>query len=371
MLKAINIISFDVPFPANYGGVIDVFYKLKYFHQKGIEVHLHYFEYGRGEQEGLKKYCASVNYYKRKTGLVSILSSLPYIVKSRESRELKKNLLKNDFPILFEGLHTCFLLDDQAFNSRLKIVRSHNVEHDYYHQLALVEKNLLKRMYYQKEAIKLQGFESVIAHANYCLPISSKDFNYFEKQYPTVDFKYIPAFHANEDVLIKKGKGEYVLYHGNLSVVENDHAAQYIISEIFKESEIPLIIAGLNPSETLKKLIASHEHIRLVANPTDEEMRTLIVDAQINLLHTEQATGLKLKLLNVLFNGRFCMVNSKMLEGTSLTKACIVENEPKAMINAIKTIFEQEINAETIEKRKELLKIYSNEHSFEEMIKCF
>ena len=55
MLKAINIISFDVPFPANYGGVIDVLYKLKYFHQKGIEVHLHCFEYGRGEQEGLKK----------------------------------------------------------------------------------------------------------------------------------------------------------------------------------------------------------------------------------------------------------------------------------------------------------------------------
>ena len=28
-MKAINIISFDVPYPANYGGVIDVFYKIQ------------------------------------------------------------------------------------------------------------------------------------------------------------------------------------------------------------------------------------------------------------------------------------------------------------------------------------------------------
>ena len=32
----LHFISMDVPFPPNYGGVIDVFYKLKAFHQLGI-----------------------------------------------------------------------------------------------------------------------------------------------------------------------------------------------------------------------------------------------------------------------------------------------------------------------------------------------
>ncbi|NQX98823.1 MAG: hypothetical protein HRT73_13235 [Flavobacteriales bacterium] len=157
-MKAINIISFNVPLPANYGGVIDVFYKLKQFYKNDIKVHLHCFEYGRGEQKELSKYCESVTYYKRKTGVAAQISSLPYIVNSRTSTQLKTNLLKNDFPILFEGLHCCFLLDDNDFKSRFKIVRNHNIEHNYYSELAKIESNPLKRTYYKTEAKKLKDF---------------------------------------------------------------------------------------------------------------------------------------------------------------------------------------------------------------------
>ena len=45
--KRLHIVAFDVPFPANYGGAIDVFYKLKALHQLGIRITLHCFEYGR------------------------------------------------------------------------------------------------------------------------------------------------------------------------------------------------------------------------------------------------------------------------------------------------------------------------------------
>ena len=47
--KHLHIISFDVPYPANYGGVIDVFYKIKALHAKCVKIHLHCFEYGRAE----------------------------------------------------------------------------------------------------------------------------------------------------------------------------------------------------------------------------------------------------------------------------------------------------------------------------------
>jgi hypothetical protein len=57
MISAINIVAFDVPFPANYGGVIDVFHKIKTFNQLGVKVHLHCFEYGRGNQPELEQYC--------------------------------------------------------------------------------------------------------------------------------------------------------------------------------------------------------------------------------------------------------------------------------------------------------------------------
>jgi len=368
-LNEINIISFDVPFPANYGGVIDVFYKIKYFHSKGIKIHLHCFEYGRGEQPELEKYCVSVNYYQRKKGLPSLLSLTPYIVKSRVSAQLKANLLKNNFPIFFEGLHTCFLLNDIAFKNRVKIFRSHNIEHHYYHNLAVAEKNITKRQYYQSEAKKLLHFEPIIKNATVSLVVSLTDLTYFKNKYPKSRFEFVPCFHAKEEVTVKLGKGNYVLYHGNLSVPENKNAVEFIIQQLFKALTIPLIIAGLNPPTDLIQLVKKYHHISLIANPNDQEMNELISNAQINLLYTNQATGLKLKLLNVLYNGRHCIVNSKMVEGTSLSELCSVEDDISELKKLIMTNFISEVSTQEIEKRKvALLRDYSNESSYQKII---
>src|SRR6187399_3138688 len=97
--KHLNIISFDVPYPADYGGVIDIFYKIKYLSEAGIKVHLHCFQYGRAAHNELNKYCASVNYYPRKTAKSLLFNTLPYIVLSRNAADLKENLLSNDYPI--------------------------------------------------------------------------------------------------------------------------------------------------------------------------------------------------------------------------------------------------------------------------------
>ena len=99
--KHLHIVSFSIPFPANYGGVIDVFYKLVALYKAGIKIHLHCYQYDRGETTELNTYCESVNYYTRKTGFVSQLSFTPYIIESRRSDELLNNLLLDDYPVLF------------------------------------------------------------------------------------------------------------------------------------------------------------------------------------------------------------------------------------------------------------------------------
>ena len=84
--RHLNIVSFSIPFPANYGGVIDIFYKLKALHWAGIKIHLHCFQYDRPEAEELNAYCETVNYYQRKTGLSAQFSLKPYIVESRQAK---------------------------------------------------------------------------------------------------------------------------------------------------------------------------------------------------------------------------------------------------------------------------------------------
>src|SRR5690606_3785580 len=134
----LHIISFDVPYPANYGGVIDVFFKVKALVSLGVKVHLHCFEYGRKPSAELEELCEEVYYYHRKTTRGYLFRRRPFIVVTRSSEELMQRLLKDDHPILFEGLHTCFYLADERLVDRFKIVRTHNIEHDYYRNLAKV-----------------------------------------------------------------------------------------------------------------------------------------------------------------------------------------------------------------------------------------
>lgn len=362
MAKAINIVSFDIPFPANYGGVIDVFYKIKQLHANSVKVYLHCFEYGRAHSKELEALCEKVYYYKRKTGVMNIFSLLPYNVKSRQSEELAQNLLSNNYPILFEVLHTCYLMSDERFKDRFKIYRHSNIEHDYYYHLAQSEKKTFKRVYLKEEARKLKNFESVINHANLILAVNEDDLQYFKKNYPTVKSEFLPSFHPNDELSTQTGKGDYLLYNGNLSVSENYSAANWLIDHVFSKINSKVIIAGLNPPAFLKDKIKKHRHIELIANPAETKMNELISNAHIHVLYTEQATGLKLKLLNVLFKGRFVVCNDKMMEGTGAKSDNTLHicNTAKEMIDKINTLSNLEFSPTLISERKIQTERFSN-----------
>jgi len=366
--NSLHIVAFDVPFPPNYGGVIDVFYKLVNLHRAGIRVILHCYEYGRGEQKELEKYCYKVFYYKRKTSFLRQLSKVPYIIKSRTSEELVNNLLKDSAPILFEGLHTCYYLSDPRLKGRMKIYRESNIEHHYYYYLAHAEKNGLKKLYFVTEARKLYSFQSQLLYADLMLVVSTADQKYLQAEFPGKAIDYLPSFHPYEKVSCKPGKGEYVLYHGNLGVSENVKAAEYLIKNVFSGINHPVIIAGLNPSAKIYDWVKAFPNITVIANPKEPHMQELLENAHVHCLYTHQATGLKLKLLNVLYSGRFCICNDKMLEGTALTNTCIVKNSPEEMIEEINACFQTEFTARLIEERKESLLIFDNDQKTRQLI---
>lgn len=355
-MNALHIISFDVPYPANYGGVIDVFYKLKQLHKSGIKITLHCFEYGKGEQKELNRYCEKVYYYKRSTSIFHQASRLPYIVKTRTSEQLLKKLLLDEAPILFEGLHTCGILANQQLVKRLKIYRESNIEHEYYMHLANAEKNIIKQAYYRTESKKLKRFESILSHADKMLVVSKADTDYLKKKFPKSNISYLPSFHPYETIESLTGKGNYILYHGNLGIAENALAARFLITQVFSRITHRVKIAGLNPMGDLKELVSRYNHIELIENPEEVVLQNLIKNAHINCLYTHQGTGLKLKLLNALFAGRYCLVNDLMLVGTGLEPACEIANDPEQFVKRINELMAIEFSANQIEARKNLLK---------------
>lgn len=351
--REIHVICFDVPYPPDYGGVIDVYYKVKALQRTGVGVHLHCYQYGRGESEVLRESCLTVNYYRREASKTGLFNRLPYIVVSRSSEDLVGNLLKDELPILFEGLHTCYFMNDERLKNRDKYVRTHNIEHDYYANLASVERNIFKRYYFHNESEKLRSFELTLSDAKCIFAISPNDHRYFSEQYGNSE--YIPAFHPNDEVSCMTGTGDFALYHGNLSIGENNEAALYLIREVFNDIDHKLVIAGSRPSQILRKEALRHKNVEIAGNIPTEEIHRLIRDAQINILPTFQPTGIKLKLLTALFSGRHCITNGIMTDNTGLESLCLTGDTAESLKAHVEAAMVSPFTEEDIETRKKIL----------------
>ena len=136
MNKHLHIVCLDVPWPADYGGAIDMMNRIMMFKKMGISIHLHYFSYNeRGMPNELNQFCESIHIYQRKTGHKGISFKLPYIISSRMNTELIENLQKDNHPVLLEGLHCSGVLSSLDLKKRKVVVRMHNEESTYYGEL--------------------------------------------------------------------------------------------------------------------------------------------------------------------------------------------------------------------------------------------
>ena len=358
MEKNLHIVSFDVPYPPNYGGVIDVFYKLKALKEIGYNIYLHTYEYGKGEQKELEKYCTEVNYYKRSKSPLNLLSSKPFIVKSRSNSELVKKLITQKYPILFEGLHTTYPLTEYNFDNRIVLVRSHNIEHRYYTGLAKSETSIARKSFFKQEAKKLKSYEKILTKANYILTISPYEHYYFVNKYQE-KAKYIPVFHKNNEVKKLSEKGDFALYHGDLRVSDNIKACNLLIT-VFEGLKQHLIIASSYIHKELENKINNYANISFKRLEKPNDLDELFCKTQVNVLPTFQKTGIKLKLIHALFESRFCIVNSAMVEDTGLEYLCEIADNVAEFRKKIQLCFEKEYTDKEINKRKDALKLFDN-----------
>lgn len=367
--KHLHIVTHDVPFPADYGGVIDLFYKLKALHSIGVKIYLHCFTQGRPAQGELNKYCSTVTYYPRKNNISRFSMRLPYIVNSRVSSKLITNLKKDNHPVLLEGIHCTYYLQNGELTDRKVIVRLHNTEFEYYKQMAKQENNLFKKLYYNIESHLLKKYEASIANKACFLAVSQQDAILYRELFRAEEVQTIKVFLPYTKINCLGGKGNFCLYHGNLSINENEQAATWLINTVFTNSKIPFYIAGKNPSKKLQRLVAMYPHISLVKNPSEAVMQDLISVAQIHILPSFNNTGVKLKLLNAIFNGRHCLVNKAGVEGSGLENYCHLAEDAISFQQKITVLYEKPFMQEEIQDREHLLHSeYDNEKNAKELM---
>lgn len=369
--KHLHIVSLTVPYPVNYGGVYDLFYKLPALQAQGVQIHLHCFDYGRGRQAELDKYCASVKYYTRNTGYKAFSTTLPYIVTSRKNEDLLNNLLEDNHPILMEGVHCTYPLTDKRFDRRKTFVRLHNVEYLYYKSLYATTKNIADKLYYARESALLKKYERLIAAKNTAFfTVSPGDRDIYSHTFAAKAVEHLPLFLPGDwKVQPPQGMGTYCLYHGDLGVEMNEKAATWLITNMFSGLKIPLVIAGRNPSKKLLKLAATQQQTFVVADPDVQVMQDMIAKAHINILPSFSNTGIKIKLLNALFNGRHCIVNSPTIYGNGLEELCHVTDTAEAMKQRIEALYHQPFTDQEQQDRRAILsQMFCNENNAKRLV---
>jgi hypothetical protein len=348
----LHIVSFDVPLPADYGGVIDVFHKIRHLSALGWSITLHCFRKNRSNSDELNRYCREVYYYDRDLSPLRLLSSIPFIAASRNDRLLSKRINRDKSPILLEGLHCCSLLSQIEDKDRTVIVRTHNIEHAYYTGLAQHTRNAFQRIYFQRESKKLKAFEHILAEASGLACISKSDESHFKLINPNTSL--IGPFHANDSVQSREGKGQYMLYHGALNVSENQEAVRWLFHEFVPHTSQLILIAGKQPPAWMMHESSRFQNVRLIPDPDQAELDKLIRDAHIHILPAMQTSGVKLKLVNALFSGRHLLCNAEMVAGTGLDAFCHLAESGKSFLEKAELLMQEPFTANHILERKKL-----------------
>ncbi|MCA1747858.1 MAG: hypothetical protein LC655_09190, partial [Bacteroidales bacterium] len=218
---------------------------------------------------------------------------------------------------------------------------------------------LFRKLFLASEARKLTHYEQVLQNADKLLSISTTDTSYFNEKYR--NSIHVSAFQMHEHVTASPGKGEYILFHGNLSVPENERALLYLVKNVLSRVSYHVVIAGKNPAGYVRRLCNKYPHIELVPNPEGAKMDKLVAEAHINLLYTYQPTGLKLKLLHSLYGGKHCMANPLMLSGSGLESLCNIYRSPGEAVEMIGDLMKTAFKKEEVQRRTEKLQEYNND----------
>lgn len=328
-----HIISFDNPYPPNYGGTVEVYHKIVALHKAGFTIYLHCFadKIPQAHPE-LDAITEEVHFYKISHNPVHLFSALPFSVVSRSDGKLLDNLLKVKAPIFFESLKTTYLARHKKLEGYTKILRLHNIEQDYFGGIAASERNLFKKFMYRLESKKYKQYESVLGVFDEVLTLSRFETEYVNENYSIA--QYIPVFHGNLEVPVLDGFGEYALYHGDLRTPDNRAAVTEII-RVFRDINYPLVIASGTGEDFVRKLADAATHIKFEKLESFGHLQTLLGRAHINIIISFQRSGTKLKLVNALYNSRFCIINNNIIDDASVASLCVTANSTDTIRNAV------------------------------------
>lgn len=339
----IHIITSGITCPADCGNAIDKLQQINMLHQLGCTIYLHYFsEKDDCIPNELNGYCQKVYRY------------LTLADKTAATQELALNIQKDTYPLLIQDAQQISLLSGINVDNRKVVIRVANRINAHCNVKETSFFSSIKNIISGKSGL---AANSLLSNQHTYACISAETVNNLKEKFSLNNAMVLPIFSNWQKVSGEEGMGGFCLYHGNLSLPENEKAAIWLINNVFNKIRNPLIIAGKNPSKKLEKIATLCNNHCLVANPSEAEMNDLVQKAHIHVLpcFNEEHSGVSLKLLHALYEGRHCIVNEQMVKNSKLESACHIASTADAFASIIMQLYHQPFTKEEITLRKHLL----------------
>ncbi|MCS7085918.1 MAG: hypothetical protein NZ534_07585, partial [Bacteroidia bacterium] len=296
----VAIVALDNPYPPDYGGAEEIFARIRAFARVGWEVDLTFFHKPEraAVSHELTRWCRSVRGVPRKTGWRVALSALPYPVAGRRARVDCDGL-----PLIVEGVH-CSRVEGPRAKT---ILRVHNVESEYYRELAERETVLWKRVHYAVESRKLRRYEPRAWAAADVLACVSCD-EARDLRAAGYDARWLPPF--AELRFYPPVETRNLLFYGNMALAENRLSALRA-ARLQLPDGWTLTLAGRGASR-----LSVPAKVLCVERPSDLE--PLIARAAALVFPQTQRSGLKMKVWRALATDKPIFVTPEALQGTGL-----------------------------------------------------
>ena len=211
------------------------------------------------------------------------------------------------------------------------------------------------------ESSLLSGYYSKIPKTTTMACLAITDIHLLKERYHFSSLHFIPCFIPWQEIRSPEGKGQYCLYHGNLGVAENEAAAAWLISKVFSKMDLPLVIAGKGISKFLEAMSGKYTHIRIEKDPSMEKLDQLVRDAQVHVLPSFNCTGVKLKLLHALMEGRHCLTNEEGVQGSGIENMVAKAGSAEEFRALCRQLFDKPFTLSDKKNRQEILTVYNNE----------
>ena len=352
--NTIHIVCPEAPWPLTSGSRIDMFYRLRYLHEAGITIFLHYFSMSEGSRHPteLNPYCKAIYVYPlEKNGA----RQWPDRIRLRSHPALLARLQIDQHPIILEGLSCCGHLHALWSPQRKILVRIQQLQHRYLQEKGTQTKNPVLWLRWYIERKKLLLFKRQLPAQVWYACTNEGQANYYREKLGLPHTKVLPVFSPYHKVLSKEGLGSFCLFQGDLSEKETEKILVWLLTKVFSRVSIPFVIAGQHPSPRIEKLVHLYQHTCLVANPGETEMDDLIQKAQTHVLPSSVSAGTSIRLLHALSQGRHCICNTNALKDTPLKEACYSADSAAGIASLITELHHRPFGEEEVALRRRLL----------------